>query len=326
MTAALFLLSALVQEDLPHRVFRGEAMGSALEIQVLGPDPAVLDRAIAEARAEIDKLDRMMTDWKETGALMEVNRNAGLNPVTVPPEFLFIVKRSLQVSELTNGAFDITWAGAGRLWKWWEKDPQVPSPGEVKAALENVGWRNVLLDEKASTLFLAKPGVRIGLGAIVPGYAGDLAMRKIRTLGVKDALVNLSGDILAAGTNRGQPWKIGLEHPRRPGETFAVMPISDQAVSTSSDSKRFFVRDGKRYGHIIDPRTGYPAERCQSATVTASTLAYADALATAVFVLGPEEGMALLEKLPGVEGVIVAADGKVSVSSGLSRERLGVKP
>lgn len=326
MTATLLLLAALGQEESQHRVFRGEAMGSSLEIQVLGPDPALLDRAIAEARAEIDRLDRMMTDWKETGALMEVNREAGRKAVQVPAEFLFIVKRALQVSELTNGAFDITWAGAGRLWKWWEPDPAVPSPEAVKAALENVGWRNVVIDEKASTLTLAKPGVRIGLGAIVPGYAGDLAMRKIRALGVKDALVNLSGDVLAAGTKRGQPWKIGLEHPRKPGETFALMPASDQAVSTSSDSKRFFIRDGRRYGHIIDPRTGVPADRCQSATVTASTLAYADALATAVFVLGPEEGMALLEKLPGVEGVIVAADGKVTVSSGLSRERLGVRP
>ena len=325
MKIALLLLAASGQEELQHRSFKGQAMGSSLEIQVVGEDTDLLDRAIAEARDEVDRLDRMMTDWKETGALMEVNRNAGGKPVSVPPEFLFIVKRSLQVSELSGGAFDITWAGAGKLWKWWEKDPQVPSPEAVRAALVNVGWKNVVVDEKDSTLLLSKPGVRIGLGAIVPGYAGDLAMRKIQALGIRNALVNLSGDILAAGTNRGKPWRISITHPRKPGESIATLPVSNLAVSTSGDYERFFIKDGKRYGHIIDPRTGFPADRCQSATVTATTLAFADALATAVFVLGPEEGMALIERIPAVEGLIVAADGKVSVSSGLARPELEVK-
>ena len=320
MTALLGLFLAMAQAEPVHRVYRGEAMGSSLEIQGSGPDGALLDRAIADARAEIDRLDRMMTDWKDHGALMEVNRNAGVKPVPVPPEFLFILKRSLQISELTGGAFDPTWAGAGRLWKWWEKDPRIPSAEEVRAALENVGWEKVELDEEKRTVFLARPGMRIGLGGIVPGYAGDLALRKIQELGVKDALVNLSGDIVTAGTLRGKPWRVAIEHPRRPGENFAMIPLSGGAVSTSSDSKRFFIKDGKRYGHIIDPRTGYPADRCQSVTVTAPTLAVADAIATGVFVLGPAEGMALVEKLPGVEGLIVAADGKVTVSSGFRRE------
>lgn len=316
-----FLLLAACAAKAPppvhHRIHKGQAMGSSLEIHVVGRDPAVLDRAIAEARAEIDRLDRMMTDWKETGELMEINHNAGVRPVRVPPELFFLVRRSLQVSELTDGAFDITWAGAGKLWKWWEKDPKVPTPEEVRASLENVGWRNVEMNEKDQTVYLRKPGARIGLGAIAPGYAGDLAIRKIRDLGVTDALVNLSGDVVAIGTNEGRPWTIAIQHPRRAGEAFASIPLSDRALSTSGDSDRFFVKDGKRYGHIIDPHTGYPADRCQSVTILAPTLAFADALATAVFVLGPERGMELVERIGGVDALIVAADGTVTKSRGL---------
>ena len=137
--------------------------------------------------------------------------------------------------------------------------------------------------------------------------------------GVPDALINLRGDVVAAGTHDGAPWEISIRHPRRPGEAFAILPVSNLAVSTSGDYERFFVKDGKRYGHIIDPRTGYPADGCQSVTVTAPSLAFADALATAVFVLGPAKGLDLIERLESVEALIVAADGTVSASSGLKR-------
>jgi FAD:protein FMN transferase len=310
-------LCALSQVD--SRLWTGQAMGSALEIQASGTDGAALDRAIEAARAEISRLDRMMTDWKDSGPLMEINRQAGTRAVEVPPELFFILKRSLQISELSEGAFDVTFAGAGRLWRWWEKSPAVPSPEEVRASLSNVGWRHLRLDEARETAYLDRPGSRIGLGAIGPGYAGDLALRKMRDLGVHNALVNLSGDVVAAGTHGGRPWEVSIRHPRRPGEAFAILPVSNIAVSTSGDYERFFIKDGKRYGHIIDPRTGYPAEGCQSVTVTAPTLAFADALATAVFVLGPVKGMELIERIDAVEALIVAADGTVSASRGLKR-------
>ncbi len=313
------MLLLLLQAPTEHRIWKGQAMGSSLEIQASGPDAALLDRAVAAAREEIARLERMMTDWKDAGPLMEINRQAGLRPVEVPRELFFILRKSIQISELTEGAFDVTFAGAGKLWRWWEKDPPLPSAEEVRAALAKVGWRHLLLDEKQGTAYLDVPGARIGLGAVGPGYAGDLAVRKMRELGVSGALVNLSGDVMAAGTCGGRPWEVSIRHPRRPGEAFAVLPVSNRAVSTSGDYERFFVKDGKRYGHIIDPRTGYPAGGCQSATVTAPTLAFADALATAVFVLGPAKGMELVERLPEVEALIVAADGTVTASSGLER-------
>lgn len=303
-----------------HAVHHGTAMGSDLEIDVFGPDQALCDRAVAEARAEIDRLDRMMTDWKAESPLMDINRAAGVGPVATTPELYFLVERSLRVSELTDGAFDITFAGAGKLWNWRAKDPQIPGAEAVKASLATVGWRGVALDPKARSVFLTKPGMRIGLGAIAPGYAGDRAIEKIRALGIRDACVNVSGDLMAIGRKGGEPWKIGITHPRRKGDTLAVLPVSNAAVSTSGDYERYFEKDGRRYGHIIDPRTGYPADRCQSVTIVAPKLAFADALATGVFVLGPERGLALVEKLEGVHALVVGADGTLHVSPGLRKE------
>jgi FAD:protein FMN transferase len=313
MSAALALL-LLLQGHARHE---GTAMGSGLEIEVFGPDQAVCDRAVEEARAEIDRLDRMMTDWKAQSPLMDINRAAGEKAVQVPPELLFIVERSLRMSELTEGAFDISFAGAGKLWNWRAPDPVVPSAEAVKASLENVGWRGIAVDAAAKTVRLSKPGMRIGLGAIAPGYAGDLAMAKIRALGIKDACVNMSGDVLLSGRKEGAPWNVALTHPRKKGETLLVLPVSNAAVSTSGDYERYFEKDGKRYCHILDPRTGYPADRCQSVTIVAPNLAFADGLATGVFVLGPEKGLSLVEKLEGVHAVIVAADGALRMSSGL---------
>jgi thiamine biosynthesis lipoprotein len=317
MTLVALLLAAQASG---HAVHHGTAMGSDLEIEVFGPDQAVCDRAVAEARAEIDRLDRMMTDWKAESPLMDINRAAGVRPVPTTPELFFLVERSLRVSELTDGAFDITFAGAGKLWNWRAKDPQVPDAETVKASLAAVGWKGVSLDAGKRSVFLTRPGMRIGLGAIAPGYAGDRAIEKIRALGIRDACVNMSGDLMAIGKRDGEPWKVGITHPRRKGETLAVLPVSNAAVSTSGDYERCFEKDGRRYCHIIDPRTGYPADRCQSVTIVAPNLAFADALATGVFVLGPEAGMSLVEKLEGVHALVVAADGSLRVSPGLRKE------
>ena len=242
-------------------------MGSSLEIEVFASDQALCDRAVEEAKAEVDRRDRMMTDWKQESPLMDVNRAAGLKPVPVPPELFFIVERSIRMSELTGGTFDITFAGAGKLWNWRAADPQIPDPETVKVSLANVGWQGIQLDPKAQTIFLSKPGMRIGLGGIVPGYAADLAIGKIRALGIRDACVNMSGDVMLIGKKDGAPWNVAVTHPRKKDETIAVIPVSNAAVSTSGDYERFFIKDGKRYCHIIDPRTGYPADLCQSVTI-----------------------------------------------------------
>ena len=176
MTAITLAAALVAPRQEGHARFEGMAMGSSLEIEVFGPDQATCDKAVKEAREEIDRLERIMTDWKQESPLMDVNRAAGRKPVEVPPELYFIIERSLKMSELTEGTFDITFAAAGKLWNWRDPNPRVPTPEEVKAALADVGWKGVTLDAKAGTVFLTRPGMRIGLGGIGPGYAGDLAM------------------------------------------------------------------------------------------------------------------------------------------------------
>jgi FAD:protein FMN transferase len=322
LTPLLALLTTLVVQEKGHVRYEGIAMGSSVEIEVFGPDQALCERAVQAAKDEIERLDRMMTDWKPESPLMDINRAAGVKPVQAPPELFFIVERSVRMSELTGGTFDITFAGAGKLWNWRAADPQVPDPETVKASLKNVGWKNIVLDAKERTIFLKHPGVKIGLGGIVPGYAADLAIGKIRDLGIRDACVNMSGDIMISGRKDGAPWNVAITHPRKKGENLAVIPVSNAAVSTSGDYERYFMKDGKRYCHIIDPRTGYPADQCQSVTIIAPNAAFADALAKGVFILGPKDGMALAEKCQGVEAIVVAADGTVSLSPGL-RKKMG---
>lgn len=307
----------------PHARWTGKLMGSDASIEVWGDDQAVCDAAVADALAEIQRLDVMMTDWKQASPLMDINYAAGKHPVKVPPELLFIITRSLQFSEMTDGAFDISFAGAGKLWNWRAPDPQVPTEEEVRAAVANVGWKGIEVNQEQSTVYLTKPGMRIGLGGIVPGYAGDKAMDKIRARGIRNALVDMSGDIMMIGEGEHALHRVSIKHPRKEGEMIAVLKVGNCGLSTSGDYERFFIKDGKRYCHIIDPRTGYPADKCQSVTVIAPVLAFADGLDTGLFVMGPEKGMELVEKLEGVEAIFVAADGTVTVSSGLKGQDLG---
>jgi len=300
-----------------HAEWTGHLMGSSAHIEASGADQATCERAVQEAKAEIERLDVMMTDWKPDSALMDINKAAGDHPVKVPPELYFVIQGSLEMSELTGGAFDISFAGAGKLWNWRAPDPQIPTPDAIAKALTNVGYQGIVLDPDARTVFLQRPGMRIGLDGIAPGYAGDRAMEKIRALGITDAAIDMSGDLMLSGKKDGAPWQVAIKHPRDHDKDIAILPVENAAVSTSGDYERAFVKDGKRYSHIIDPRTGWPAEGCMSVSIIAPVLGFADALATGVFVLGPEAGMALVEKLDRVEAIIVAADGSVHLSSGL---------
>lgn len=297
----------------------GVAMGSTLEIEVQGSDESRCRRAIDEARAEIDRIARLTSVWQADSPLQDVNRAAGVAPVAVCEELYFLIERCLDVSRLTDGAFDISFGAAGRLWNWRAAEPRIPTDEEIAGALRNVGWSRIVLDPARRTVFLPEPGMRIGMDAIVPGYAADRAMAKIRALGLRDACINMSGDVLVSGLRDGRPWRVAVAHPRQPRTDLAVLSVTDAGVSTSGDYERFFIKDGRRFCHIIDPRTGWPADRCQSVTVLSPALAFADALATGLFVLGPDRGLQIVESLEGVEAVFVGADGKVAFSKGLRR-------
>lgn len=292
-----------------------EVMASPLELRVIGADPAALDRALDAAHAELRRIEDLMTDWRAS-PLEDLNAAAGKGPQKVPPELLEIVQLAVEVNAISGGAFDITFAAVGKLWDFKTKPPRVPSDEALAEALKFVGPRNVVVDAKAGTIELAS-GARLGLGGIAQGFGADRAMAVLMAHGVKHALVNVSGDIKALGTKFDRPWEIAIVHPRHKERVIAVIPVSNTCVVTSGDYERCFEIDGVRYHHILDPRTGKPSRGCMSATVMAPDAALADALATSLCVMGPEKGLAMIERLPRVEALVVDMEGNVRASKGL---------
>ncbi|MEZ6187154.1 MAG: FAD:protein FMN transferase [Planctomycetota bacterium] len=311
-------LPALAQEPELELVERRlGVMGTDLQLTVLGEDRASLEETLDLAEAELRRVEDVFTSWRDS-ELTRLNAAAGQGPFAVSREQCELIARALKVSELTDGAFDITFASVGKLWDFKADPPTIPSPEAVAAALEHVGWQKVQVDLEHGTVSLPA-GTRIGLGGMAKGYGVDRAMAVLLKRGIRHGLVNAGGDLKALGRKRGKPWEIAIKHPRDRERVLAVIPVSNACVVTSGDYERFVEYEGKRYHHILDPRTGYPSTGCMSATVVAPEAALADALATALCVLGPERGLELIERLPRIEALVVGLDGEVRTSSGLPR-------
>jgi len=294
-----------------------EVMGTELEVKVIGHDDVQLEQALDAAIAEIRRVEDVMTDWRPS-PVTKLNDRAGEGPIEVERELAVLLQRSLEIARLTGGAFDITYAGAGKLWDF--KSQRIPSAGVIEAALKNVGFERVVVDLEANTVRLPK-GMRLGLGGIAKGYGVDRAMAVLLEHGIQHALVSAGGDLKVLGHKFDKLWEIAIRHPRDRERVLALLPVSNTCVVTSGDYERFFVHEGRRYHHILDPRTGSPAQGCMSATVIAQDAAFADALATAICVLGPEQGLELVEGLPATEALVVGLDGKTRASSGLQCDK-----
>ena len=294
-------------------------MGSRFEVTAVHADAATAWRAVEAAYAEVDRLEALISEWIETSETSALNRNAGVAPVRVSPEVLALVERALAVSRLTDGAFDITFLGVGRLWDLKAAQPAKPDQAALREALGGVGAGKVVIDAAAGTVFLRDPRTRIGFGAIGKGWAANAGVRVLRAHGATGGVVNAGGDLLAFGRREdGRPWRVGIANPLDRDRVFGYLEVTDQAVVTSGDYERYVTIDGERYSHIIDPRTGYPAREVRSATVVCPDAELADALATAVSVLGVEKGLALLDALHGVEGLLVDAQGRIHLSKNLA--------
>jgi len=293
-------------------------MGTRVEIVLCGPDRTALEEAAARGYAELERLERDLSVWKEDSQVSRINRLAGVEPVVVDRALFELIRDSVGVSRISGGSFDITVEPLVRLWDFRRPDFRPPDPESIRKALEAVDYRRILLNETVPSVFLERKGMRITLGGVAKGYAADRASEVVRASGVAGGVVKAGGDLRAFGRKEnGEVWKVGVANPRDKQRVMCVIPVSDAAVSTSGDYERFRMVDGVRYHHILNPRTGTSASQCMSATVIAGSGTVADALATAVFVLGPEEGMGLIERLPGVEGVIIDAAGRLSSSSGI---------
>lgn len=308
----------LPRSDLPTVERRAAMMGTDIQVLVLGDGDVPAAQVADAALAEMARIEALMSEWRDDSLLSAVNRAAGHHPVAVTPELMRLLVESARAAELSAGAFDITFAGAGRLWDFKHPDPQPPTATAVAAALATVGHVRLILDQAAGTAFLHDPGMRIGLGGIAKGYAVDRAAQVVAKHGFTNFAVNAGGDLCVRGRRGERRWSVAIRDPRQADQHLAVIPVSNAAVVTSGDYERFFIHQGRRYAHIIDPRTGWPVDHCQSVTVVAERTYWADALATAVFVLGPERGLALIESLPDAECLIVDADGRPRVSSGLA--------
>jgi thiamine biosynthesis lipoprotein len=247
-----------------------------------------------------------------------VNQQAGKQPVKVHAEVFELLQRSVKFSKLTDGAFDVTWAGMDRIWKFDGSMKEMPSEERIRNSVQNVGYQNLILNEKDTTVFLQKQGMKIGTGGIGQGYIADRIKQLLLASGNASGLVNISGDITSWGKQPdGKPWTVAIINPVNKEKVFAFFPLEETAIETSGNYEKFVVFNGIRYAHIIDPRTGYPAQGVVSVSVFAKHTEIADALATGVFVLGVDVGLNLINQLEGIECIIIDVQGKIHMSKGI---------
>ncbi len=288
-------------------------MGTLVEIKGVGPDKDQLEKAISEAFSAMRVEEDRFSPGIATSPVFLINHT--LEPVEVGPQFLELFALGQRISAETRGAFHMGLGGLIKLWDLGSVSPRVPSEAEIKQVLPaSTDTLTVINTNRVRRL---SPAVQLDLGGIAKGFAVDRALEVLASAGLESASINAGGDIGLLGGHGERPWRIGIQHPREAGELLATIDLKGEAIVTSGDYERAFMLNGVRYHHIFDPQTGYPARNCQSVSVVAQSVAEADALATAAFVLGPEEGLRMLEEVSGVEGLIVAADGTIETTSGL---------
>lgn len=316
LIAGLALAGCDRPDPFVHRDARLQ-MGTVVEITVTGDNQQALRRAVDAAYAEMDRLIKVMSHYDEGSAVSAISRAAGREPVAVPPELMTVLQMAQRVSERSDGAFDVTIGGL-RGWRFDPAHPRAATPAEIAAQRPNVDYRRLRLDPRAGTAFLERPGMRLDLGAIAKLPIVAAGMRTLDAHGIRNAMINGGGDVQVRGRMQGRPWRVGIRDGHRPGELYAALPLEHGFVVSSGDYERRFERGGKRYHHILDPRTGYPVQDVQGVTLVAERLEDINGLSAAVMVLGPEKGRRLIEGTPGLEGIIFAADGGTWVSPSLA--------
>ena len=302
------------------------AMGSELRITAWTADETAALSAFEAAFGDFQRLDGLMSVWREGSDVQRLNAAAGKQPVPVSPDVREALHAARQISEWTGGKFDVTFGALSGLWKFdHDQDNRIPNLEEVRRHVPLIDYAAVDVDERAGTVFLRREGMRVHLGGIGKGYAVDRAVDTLRRRGLSDFMIQSGGDLYVAGRRGERPWRVGIRDPRGPADrSFATLDLSEGAISTSGDYERFFISGGRRYHHILDPDSGEPARGCRSVTIVTGRATLADGLATGVFVLGPGPGMALIERLPGVEAVIVTDTNELLISSGLKDRLMAV--
>ncbi len=292
-------------------------LDTVVDIQIISSDEQRANQAIAAAYEEIQRIEHLLSRYHENNQIFALNKNAGVGSVAVSQEVRELLQRGNDYGVLTDGLFDIAIGALVDLWGIGTERERVPSEEEIQQTLPRIN-RAALDLSNPQGVSITQPGVSIDLGGIGKGYAIDRAWQTLKDHGVEKALINAGGNIRCIGTRiDGNPWRIGIKHPRQEG-ILGVIDVTEKAVATSGDYERYFMQDGTRYHHLLDPHTGRPAQGCQSVTILAPTAEMADALSTSVFLMGVDAGMRFIETQKEVEGMIVGIDGNLMFSSGFA--------
>lgn len=306
-----------VRQTLHRRVLR--LMGNRFEISVVSDDELWANNLIESAISEIRRIERLLTTFNESSQTNQINAYAGIRPVKVDAEVFNLIYRSIRISELTQGAFDITYGSIDkRLWNFDKTMTSLPDKETARKMVRLINYKNIILDKKASTVFLKEKGMRIGFGGIGKGYAADRARLVLEQNGVSGGVVNAAGDLTTWGTQpNGKPWTVGIADPNTRQHPFSYLDISNMAVATSGNYEKYVTIDGKKYSHTIDPKTGLPVSGIKSVTIICASAELADALATPVTVMGIKAGLDMINQMKNIACIIIDDNNNLYTSTNI---------
>lgn len=294
-------------------------MGNIFTITVVSEDAIFAEENIHLAIQEIQRIEALFTTYNNESQTNIINSNAGIEPVKVDEEVFNLIQRSLHISKITQGAFDISYGSIDKsLWNFDKTMTALPSPETAKKMVHLINYNNIILNSQKQTIYLKEKGMRIGFGGIGKGYAAEMAKRILVKNQVKSGIINASGDLTAWGFQpNGKPWTIGIANPDMPNDAFSYLEISDKAIATSGNYEKFITIDGKKYSHTIDPKTGLPITGIKSVTVISNNAEFADAMATPIAVMGIEKGLFLVNQLPNLHCIVIDENNKIYTSKNI---------
>ena len=315
----LIFLSTLpiYSQNLKQRTEYNGRMGSNFEVTIYAETDSLIDLGIKTALDEAHRIEMFLSEYIEGTEIWNVNLNAGIKPVKVNKELFDLTRRCLKISKLTDGAFDISWAAASKLWHFDATMTKVPSKSQIDSILPLINYQNIILNDSNQTIFLKKKGMKIGFGAVGKGYAVKKCKEAMIKVGIKNGFVKAGGDLITWGKMGTAPWSLGISNPNDKKTIFSWLEIGESAVSTSGDYEHFVMIDSVKYSHIIDPKTGWPSKGVKSTTIICPDSELSDALSTSVFVLGVERALGLINQLKGVNCILFDENNKISTSNGI---------
>jgi len=287
-------------------------MGSRFKITLVDKDSISVEKNINKAIDEMVRIENLISDWKSDSQVSQINQNAGIQPVKVDREVIELTKRALYFSNITDGAFDISFAAMDKIWKFDGSMEEIPTLSAIQKAIEKIGYQHIIIDEVKSTIFLEKQGMKIGFGSTGKGYAADKAREIMIALGINAGIIDASGDMTTWGTQpNGKPWKIGITNPFHRYQMAEILSLKNAAVTTSGDYEKYVMIDGKRYSHIINPKTGMPSTGLTGVTVIGPNAEMCNGFSTSIMVLGKEKGLALINQQKEYAALLITDQGKI---------------